>query len=56
MSKKKGFGKLLAGVGIGALIGVLFAPKKGSETRKELKQKLNEMIDKAKKIDADEVK
>ena len=56
MSKKKGFGKLLAGVGIGALIGVLFAPKKGSETRKELKQKLNEMIDKAKNIDADEVK
>ena len=57
MSKKKsGFGKLLAGVAIGAGLGVLFAPKKGSETRKDLKRKMDELIEKARGIDAAEVK
>ena len=57
MSKeKKGLGKLFAGVAIGAGLGVLFAPKKGSETRKELKLKMEELINKAKDIDAQEVK
>jgi gas vesicle protein len=31
-----GFGWFLAGLGIGALIGVLYAPKSGKETREEL--------------------
>jgi len=57
MSKRKsGMGKLLVGVGIGAALGVLFAPKKGSETRKELKEKIDELIAKAKEIDVEEVK
>ena len=43
MSKKKGFGKFLAGLAVGAGLGVLFAPKKGSETRAELKAKIEEL-------------
>lgn len=57
MSKKKfGLGKFLAGVGIGAGLGLLFAPKSGTELRKDLKKKLDELIDEAKKIDINEVK
>ncbi len=54
--KKSGAGKFVAGALVGVALGVLFAPKKGSETRKELKAKLDEMLNKAKDIDMDEVK
>ena len=58
MSKKNGsgFGKFLAGAAIGVGLGVLFAPKAGSETRKELKQKFDELVKKVKEIDMAEVK
>ena len=56
MSKNKGFGKLLAGVAIGAGLGILFAPKNGDQTRKELKTKIDEMVLKLKEVDAKEVK
>lgn len=56
MSKKKGFGKFLAGLAVGAGLGVLFAPKKGSETRAELKAKIEELYLKAKELDMDDVK
>lgn len=56
MSKKKGFGKFLAGLAVGAGLGVLFAPKKGSETRAELKAKIEELYVKAKELDMDDVK
>ena len=56
MSKKSGLGKFILGAGIGAGIALLFAPQEGSKTRKELKIKLDELLDKAKQIDVDDVK
>lgn len=54
--KKKGLGKFILGAGIGAALGLLFAPKSGKETRAELKEKLDELLKKAKEIDIEEVK
>ena len=57
MSKKKsGFGKFILGGAIGGALGLLFAPKKGSETRRELRVKLDELWCKAKEVDVDDVK
>ena len=56
MSKKRGIGKFIAGAAVGAGLGLLFAPKSGSETRKELKAKLDDLINQIKNIDIDEVK
>lgn len=54
--KKSGLGKFIAGAAVGAGLGILFAPKKGSETRRDLKNKLDELIGKAKEIDVDDIK
>ena len=55
MSKRGGTLKVLAGVGIGVAAGMLLAPKKGEELRKDLKKKFDELLDKAKEIDVKEV-
>lgn len=55
-NKKSGFGKFLTGLGLGVGLGVLFAPKSGSETRRELKNKLDEFVVALKDIDINEVK
>ncbi len=56
MRKKKGFRKFITGALVGVGLGVLFAPKKGSETRKELKEKLDEFLEALKDIDMDDVR
>lgn len=52
---KKGWGKFALGAGIGAGLGLLFAPKAGSETRKELKVKIDDLVAKAKELDMNDV-
>ncbi len=54
--KKKTIAALLGGTAIGAGLGILFAPKSGKETREELKQKMDELIQKAKEMDLDDVR
>ena len=56
MKKKSGIGKFVAGAVLGSGLGILFAPKKGSETRKDLKEKLDDVIAKIKSVDTEEVK
>ncbi|MDD6224259.1 MAG: YtxH domain-containing protein [bacterium] len=54
--KKSGAGKFLLGAAVGAGLGILFAPKAGSETRRDLKNKIDELLKKVKEIDVDDVK
>ena len=55
MSKKSKAG-FLGGVLLGAGLGVLFAPKSGEETRKELASSLSNLWDKVRGMDANEIK
>lgn len=55
MSRKGGMFKFAAGIGLGVGLGMLLSPKKGEELRKDLKVKLNELLEEAKKIDVKEV-
>ena len=56
MSKKGGLGKFIAGAALGAGLGLLFAPDSGENTREVLKRKLEDLVNKAKEVDLDEVK
>lgn len=55
-NKKSGIGKFLAGIGIGAGLGVLLAPKSGKETREDLRKMLEKFVDEVRNIDVLEVK
>ena len=45
---KKGTGKFIVGGVLGAGLALLFAPKKGEELRGDLKNKIDDLINKAK--------
>ena len=56
MSKNKGgLLKFVTGIGVGLGLGMLFAPKKGEELRKELKFKCDELLNRVKEIDVKEI-
>ena len=50
MNKK---GKFILGAGLGLGLGLLLAPKSGKETRKDLMDKCNELLNKVKNIQED---
>ena len=56
MSKKGGLGKFALGAGIGAALGLLFAPKKGEDFRSDLKVKFDDLVSKVRSMDVDEVR
>ena len=53
---KGGVGTFVTGVAVVAALGILFAPKKGSETREDLKELFDELIGKIRDIDLQDVK
>ena len=56
MSTNSGIAKFVGGVALGAGLGILFAPDKGENTRKVLKKKLDDLVNKIKEVDLEEVK
>ena len=52
MGKRSNF---VLGALVGAGLGLMFAPKKGSETRRDLKVKFDELLKKVKEIDVNEI-
>lgn len=56
MKKNSNVGKFLVGLGIGAGLGMLFAPKSGTETRKDLKKTFDKFVNSLKDIDVNEVR
>lgn len=53
---KKGFGTFALGAGIGATLALLFAPKKGTDLRSDIKKKISELTSSIEEIDAEDVK
>jgi gas vesicle protein len=45
MNSGKVFLGVLAGVAVGAVLGILFAPDKGSKTRRKISQKKDDFVD-----------
>ncbi len=56
MSKKSGLGKFVFGAGLGAAFSLLFAPKKGTELRKDIKCKIDEFIGNVDKLTIEDIK
>lgn len=56
MKRNNGIVKFLTGIGVGVGLGMLFSPKSGKENREELKKMLDDLVEKAKNVDVEEVK
>ena len=52
---RKSVGSLVLGVAIGASLGILFAPKKGKETRVQLKEKMLDLVSRAKELSLNDI-
>lgn len=52
---KNSMGNFVLGIAIGASLGILFAPKKGKETRRELKDKMLELVSRAKELSISDI-
>ena len=52
---KKSVGNLVLGIAIGASLGILFAPKKGSQTRRKIKEKMLDLVSRAKELSISDV-
>lgn len=53
---KNGFGKFALGAGIGAGLALLFAPKKGSDLRRDIKRKFDDFMTDVDKIEVEDIK
>ena len=53
--RRRSISNLFLGAAIGASLGILFAPKKGKETRRDLKNKMLELIDDAKELSISDI-
>lgn len=53
---KKGFGKFILGAGLGAGLALLFAPKKGSDLRRDIKKKFDDFMSDVNKMTVEDVK
>ena len=54
MNKKNNLGVLVVGALLGGTIGLLFAPRKGKETREDIKNKIKNLKNNIKEIDYNE--
>ena len=55
-TKKGGLGKFVLGAGLGAALALLFAPKKGSDLRNDIKKKIDAFMKDVEDLSIAEIK